>query len=729
MMRCAFVLASATAASLGPRGEYSREQELLDGVTLFWRLSTERMFLALETTVGGWIGLGIAEVGGMIGSDIVFVHEVDGEWAVVDSHSTSKSVPTTDTIQDWELVSRSEFDGNVTVELSRALEPCDPQDRPIENDGNPTKIVVAHGGASKTIGYHHNSRASTLVNFFDLVPDPFVAIKRDVSVKTMEFHAHNLETAAAGYEIPVPGTSNAQTTYVDFCFPVTNAGHIVAVDALLNPETAQFVHHFVLKGVKGQVGPDCSTVHPLRKYCDSGFYQRYNAAQDVCPSSKGYIVGCEDKVCASSLQSFTATDLKCMSALTSESVNNVWGMFHEVLSQCNETSFPAATELYHPCEETVDKFDDAYAACISQDCSHVCVSKVEATTEADIRECLADIHFQGHAGGAVEWMINNMYSPCGGTGVWENVSAITPGVQARQMDDIWGWAPGTPAMVLPADVGIAFGSAGSYDSIGVQIHYDNPEEKSGVVDSSGIILYFTETPREKSAGMLQLGDKFVRMTGQLVKPASIESELVEHTLHCPSEATEAILENSSITIMDSGLHMHEEGFWMATTVRDRNGDIKAEFKTEYYDGAYQGRVIANVDIAAGDSFTTRCVYKPKAGAIFGLGSNEEMCIDFLMYFPVNERAQSLFGGACGYEKVYTTVGKQLASQGFQFHTVQSVQEASLGRRFDRNSSECVPNSEATGVATESGGNTEISSASFCLLLCPLSLWVVVLAAL
>ena len=42
-------------------------------------------------------------------------------------------------------------------------------------------------------------------------------------------------------------------------------------------------------------------------------------------------------------------------------------------------------------------------------------------------------------------------------------------------------------------------------------------------------------------------------------------------------------------------------------------------------------------ISPGDSLITRCYYdtKTKAGVTFGLGSEQEMCIDFLYYYPAD----------------------------------------------------------------------------------------------
>lgn len=68
--------------------------------------------------------------------------------------------------------------------------------------------------------------------------------------------------------------------------------------------------------------------------------------------------------------------------------------------------------------------------------------------------------------------------------------------------DIFPWAPGSADLVLPADVGFAFGNAsGGIMSVSLNTHYDNPDGIEGMVDSSGVRVYYEEEPRPVEMGV------------------------------------------------------------------------------------------------------------------------------------------------------------------------------------------------------------------------------------
>jgi len=512
------------------------------------------------------------------------------------------------------LVSRSEADGKIIFELHRALEPCDPQDRPILNNGFPTRIVAAHGGSSKTMSYHQQNRVALNVDFFNDAQDPLLSIKSDASIKTLELRARG-EHESDPYQL----SSVERTASAEFCFPVDVAGQIVASDALINPDSSQYVHHLVLKGVKGTVGPDCRSVHPLQKHCDAAFEQRHAAAMAACPVFDGMLAGCSDTACYEAIQALQGTDLYCYSTRFPATAWALVGSFVEMLKECDSTGQPFAVDvaLTTPCSESIEKRNTAYNLCVEQDCAADCLAHLETITADDVTKCLADYYFQGSAYLTAQWFQTEMYENCGGTGTFTLVEAF-PNDASLQVDHIWAWAPDGGPLVLPSDVGIDIGGQG-YASIAVQMHYENPSSTEGVTDNSGVTVYYTETPRAQRAGMLQLGDKNGELDQTLVKPEWVTTELVEHTITCPSEATELMLGTSTITISTSLPHMHAAGFWMSTTVFNKTGGLKKEFLVEYYDGGYQRTLDANIEISPGDSFTTRLCSSRSKERCLGVG--------------------------------------------------------------------------------------------------------------
>ena len=71
---------------------------------------------------------------------------------------------------------------------------------------------------------------------------------------------------------------------------------------------------------------------------------------------------------------------------------------------------------------------------------------------------------------------------------------------------IYAWTNGVPPMVFPDDVGISLGQDNKRSLI-LETHFHNPDGIAGVIDSSGVRIYFTppQDPAKRSphkAGML-----------------------------------------------------------------------------------------------------------------------------------------------------------------------------------------------------------------------------------
>ncbi|CAM9701321.1 unnamed protein product, partial [Choristocarpus tenellus] len=211
--------------------------------------------------------------------------------------------------------------------------------------------------------------------------------------------------------------------------------------------------------------------------------------------------------------------------------------------------------------------------------------------------------------------------------------------------DVYVWAPGSASgEALPDVAGFRFDGGGGlsdYKSIWVETHYDNPSNIAGLMDSSGVRVYYTENLRQYDAGTMQLGDPYVTLQGEyLPNGRSL------YSFNCPSSCTQGF-QNDSVTVFGHLLHMHEAGRRMET--RQYCGDkLIRSSEVEYYmfsqSGAYPTRTVGET-IEKGDWFETDCYYDSGTdGKIFGLASENEMCIDFIFYYPV----QTLeYLGYCG----------------------------------------------------------------------------------
>jgi hypothetical protein len=222
---------------------YTDSQALSDTFTLHWRVDTTYgyLYLAMEANTTGWLGFGIGEPtsGSMPGADMVIGWLADDGGHVQDRFAVAKSEPLLDSCQNWEYLSATRLDSKTIIEARRLLVTGDPQDRPIV-EGR-TRVVWAHSSdGSIQLQYHGVNRHATFVTFYGgPYVDPLENIKKDPNVHYFDvFNNYTLQAVATYYH------------QLDIDIPLNRSidAHIIGFEALIKPETARFVHHFVLKG-------------------------------------------------------------------------------------------------------------------------------------------------------------------------------------------------------------------------------------------------------------------------------------------------------------------------------------------------------------------------------------------------------------------------------------------------------------------------------------------------
>ncbi|KAI2510721.1 copper type II ascorbate-dependent monooxygenase [Fragilaria crotonensis] len=198
------------------------------------------------------------------------------------------------------------------------------------------------------------------------------------------------------------------------------------------------------------------------------------------------------------------------------------------------------------------------------------------------------------------------------------------------IETAYAWAPGNLPMMLPYNVGSPLGSSG-FKAFQLETHYNNPQLDDGMIDSSGVKFYYTSKKRQYDMGIFQTGDPLI---GLLNEPVSINGGLSEHTFDCKSSCSSSIVDQPLTVIVES-LHMHKSGVRMVNS-QIRNDEVIRQAEAQFWDFDQQGSLAViqqPFTIAPGDSFRTSCIYNAPNGEDFGLGSNQEMCIAFLSYYP------------------------------------------------------------------------------------------------
>ncbi|KAK3607129.1 hypothetical protein CHS0354_036070 [Potamilus streckersoni] len=134
------------------------------------------------------------------------------------------------------------------------------------------------------------------------------------------------------------------------------------------------------------------------------------------------------------------------------------------------------------------------------------------------------------------------------------------------------WSVGLSGLCYDEKAGFRIGQKG-FKKAAIQVHWNNPELHSNYTDSSGIIMYYTETLRQYDAGVL--------VTGQTILNIPPQKESVAIEGGCPIECTAAIM-NGPVYVTAVINHMHYLGIAQKTSVIDIGGYEK----TLAYDKVY-----------------------------------------------------------------------------------------------------------------------------------------------
>ena len=236
------------------------------------------------------------------------------------------------------------------------------------------------------------------------------------------------------------------------------------------------------------------------------------------------------------------------------------------------------------------------------------------------------------------------------------------------MDLIHPWEAGSPQLFeLPSEAGIPLGGKDGYTAFRVEVHYHNPQRLSGLIDQSGVRLYYTSNKRPNVAGLMLLGDYALKLRGSYtVGAASGRNSTtmsnvaggMRHSFYCPpscfskrrlgansTKVDENDL-NNNVTVFREVLHMHKSGERMTNIHLNVNGSIIRASEANYFDfsqgAGYAAREGLPYQINEGDSFVTTCYFTTR-NVLWGSGSDDEMCQAFLWYYPKAE-----YSLTCGY---------------------------------------------------------------------------------
>jgi dopamine beta-monooxygenase len=196
---------------------------------------------------------------------------------------------------------------------------------------------------------------------------------------------------------------------------------------------------------------------------------------------------------------------------------------------------------------------------------------------------------------------------------------------------------GAERFLYPNNVGGILGGKNYSPYFVLEIHFDNPQMRNNIVDSSGMRIYYQEKLRKYDAGILEVGLEYNAKNS--IPPGTTSFAL---NGFCLGECThEALAKTNSITVFASQLHTHLTGRRVWTSIIRKNKEIDLLNGDNHYDQMFQEiRYLKRpVRIRPGDTIINTCVYDTSERVNMTLGGfsiRNEMCVNYLHYYPASE---------------------------------------------------------------------------------------------
>lgn len=189
---------------------------------------------------------------------------------------------------------------------------------------------------------------------------------------------------------------------------------------------------------------------------------------------------------------------------------------------------------------------------------------------------------------------------------------------------LYGWAPGTGPLQLPANVGINQPTKAHYV---VQLHYNNAQHVGGQRDATGFKFCTTNQLRPFEADVLAFGTQNIRVPAK-----GTQSVTCDYTI--PETAADGI------HVLAMNPHMHSAGTAISTELLKKTAEETfAEPVTlaSIDPWNYQDQQWSPVDavLRPGDVVRHRCAFANKTTRTiyFGENTEDEMCFGFTLYYP------------------------------------------------------------------------------------------------
>ncbi|CAF0755135.1 unnamed protein product [Rotaria sordida] len=198
---------------------------------------------------------------------------------------------------------------------------------------------------------------------------------------------------------------------------------------------------------------------------------------------------------------------------------------------------------------------------------------------------------------------------------------------------IGAWALGATNFTYPDEAGGLIGEPRKSSYVILEVHFNNQYLKKGIVDQSGIRIYYTSTLRKYDAGIMEVGLEYNAKNS--IPPQTNKFRI---SGYCTGECTEVTLPKDGITVFASQLHTHLNGIQTFTRIIKTNGEIITLNIDRHYSPHFQEiRLLPEpILIKPGDMILHTCIYNTqiRTNMTFGgYGITDEMCVNYMHYYP------------------------------------------------------------------------------------------------
>ena len=264
------------------------------------------------------------------------------------------------------------------------------------------------------------------------------------------------------------------------------------------------------------------------------------------------------------------------------------------------------------------------------------------------------------------WRIANEWLP---PGLWEQGSDIHQYSQSVVQFFSFCWQP----LSYPKEAGLPIGGKNYSLYVVLEIHYNNAEQRSDWIDSSGIRIYYTDKLRAHDAGVLEVGLEYSDKNSIPPKQSSFDL-----SGFCTSECTRAALPAYGITIFASQLHTHLTGVRVWTQHIRGGVELPEVNRDNHYSPHFQEirKLKRRVNVFPGDVLINTCRYKTTNRTNITLGGHaisDEMCVNYLHYFQKTN-----------LEVCKSSVDNQYMSEYFHYMNQRESQMTSNNRSVAQN---------------------------------------------